>query len=183
MKTNSSDLTSLTGFPKLPHWLMRMYLNYPFLVPTRVKWKIATKGLGLLVSEMTKEKDKSGGSTDMAKICKDLGYRQGQKVKNEFKVPNEGFYQTLKVVVFANRLFGINSRIIEKNGNVAKSRITKCSWAKSDFWGSRPCSALSAWEIGLVQGLNPDIKIKFLKRMSKGDDCCEAEYSLTNGQN
>ena len=66
---------------------------------------------------------------------------------------------------------------IRKN-KVAKTRVTKCSWAGSDYWSSKPCGALSAWELGLVEGLNPEIKIKFLKRMSKGDDCCEAEYSI-----
>lgn len=177
MKKLSAELSSLTGFPKLPHWILRMYLRFPFLVPVRIRWKIATKGLGLLLSEIIKSNG-GGSNKDIVKACRELGFKQGQKVQSEFKVASKNFHQTLRVVVFANRLFGINSRVVEKNGAVAKTRITKCSWAGSDFWSAKPCAALSAWELGLVEGLNPDIKVKFLKRMSMGADCCEAQYRL-----
>lgn len=178
MKVLSKELSSLTGFPSLPHWVLRLYLNFPWLVPTRIRWKIASKGLGLLISEIIKSSETPTGNKDIVKSCRELGLKQGEKVRNEFAVANKDFNQSLKVVVFANRLFGINSRIVEKNGKAAKTRITKCSWAGSDYWSAKPCGALSAWELGLVEGLNPDIKVKFLKRMSQGADCCEAEYRL-----
>ena len=177
MKNLSAELSSLTGFPKLPHWVLRLYLRFPSLVPVRVRWKIATKGLGLMLSEIIKNNE-SGSNKDIVKACKELGFKQGQKVKNEFKVSNDNFEETLRVVVFANRLFGINAKIAQKNGSSATTRTTKCSWAGSDYWSAKPCGALSAWELGLVEGLNPDVKVKFLKRMSKGDDCCEASYEL-----
>ncbi len=178
MRKLSNEMSSLTGFPKLPHWILRIYLNYPWLVPMRIRWKIASKGLGLLISEIIKSDEGPSGNKDIVKSCRELGFKQGQKVKNEFALKEDDFKQSLKVVIFANRLFGINSKVVETNGKVAKTRVTKCSWAGSDFWSSKPCGALSAWELGLVEGLNPGIKIKFLKRMSKGDDCCEAEYRM-----
>jgi hypothetical protein len=175
----SAELSSLTGFPKLPHWILRLFLRYPSLVPMRVRWKIASKGLGLLVSELIKSKeDNDSKSGDLVKACRQLGLKQGQKVKAEFSLTDDDFNETLRVVVFANRLFGINSRIAEKNGQIAKTRITKCTWAGSSYWNAKPCGALSAWELGLVEGLNPNVKVKFLKRMSKGDDYCEAEYRM-----
>ncbi len=177
MKRLSNKLSHLTGFPRLPHWLLRVFLRFPSLVPARIRWRIATKGLGLFFSEIIKSNE-SGSNKDISKACKELGSKQGEKIKNEFKVASKNFHQSLRVIVFANRLFGINAKIAEKNRSMAKTRITKCSWAGSDYWGAKPCSALSAWEIGLVEGLNPNLKVKFLKRMSKGDDCCEAKYEL-----
>ncbi len=147
----------------------------------RIRWKIATKGLGLLVSQLTKNNE-AGGNKDLVKACRELGFKQGDKVRREFSVDENNFSDTLKVIRFANRLFGMNSKIVEKNGLKAKTRTTQCSWAGNDDWNSKPCGALSAWEIGLVEGLNPNVKVKFLKRMSQGDDCCEARYELTGGK-
>jgi hypothetical protein len=164
-----SKVRELTGLPSLPKWVFRIFLRFPSLVPYRLRWKVASKGIGLIVNNLD-------GNSEAPKVMRNLGLKQGQAISSEL-----GFGQTLKevmqVTVLANSLFGTKSQIFNLNDNKGQTKITKCAWAGSS-WGERPCALLSSYEIGLVEGLNPKIKTKFLKRISKGDEYCLTEYKM-----
>lgn len=164
-----SRVTELTGFPKLPKWIFKLFLRFPSLVPYKLKWKIASKGIGLLVNSLDKDKDAS-------KAMRELGEKQGKAISNELGLGNN-LKEVMQITVLANSLFGTKSQIFSLNENKGQTKITKCAWA-SDRWGVRPCALLSSYELGLVEGLNSKVHMKFLKKISKGDEYCLTEYRM-----
>lgn len=167
--TGNSKVTDLTGFPKLPKWIFKIFLNFPYLVPYKLKWKVASKGIGLLVNNLDKE-------SDAGKAMKELGIKQGKAISSELDL-GKTLKEVMQITVLANSLFGTKSQIFNLQDNKGQTKITKCAWAGST-WGARPCALLSSYEIGLVEGLNPKVKMKFLKRISKGDKFCLTEYKM-----
>ncbi|RJQ32990.1 MAG: hypothetical protein C4562_01730 [Actinobacteria bacterium] len=169
--TISKEVSNLTGFPKLPKPLIKLFLKAPWLVPVRIRWKVASKGIGLLMTAVT------GKDDSLSMSCKELGLRQAKALKDSLQV-GSSLKEVMQVIRLANRLFGTKHTFKMINPTTSRTLVKKCAWAGSDTWGQKACATLSAYEIGLAEGLNDKVKIRFITKMAKGDSVCQAEYTL-----
>jgi hypothetical protein len=72
-----------------------------------------------------------------------------------------------------HRIFGIKSSIVKESEDEAIIHATKCLWKDKKDWTQEVCASIDAYEVGLVEGINKNIKHFVTKRRSGGDRVCE----------
>jgi len=141
------------------------------LVPMRVKWKKSASSVGRMFNDVFHILDKDG-RIKLTKMMYSWGLADADEV-----VKTLGIERTPAGCAIAlmgmHRLFGIKSHIVEKNDDEIKIHATECMWKNKKGWNPEVCASIDAYEKGLVEGINRNIKHYYTKRRSKGDKFCE----------
>ena len=69
-----------------------------------------------------------------------------------------------------------NIKVIKENKTILI--VHHCTLAQN--YNAETCRILSAVDEGVVQGLNPDIKVEFTTRLTEGHNCCMASVKIKN---
>lgn len=164
-------LLEVPGLPRVPRILALAALREPRLVPPLLRWKAASVGLGLVVARMV-----AAAPADPGAVLDEIGEQQGRSLGEQLGYGRDPL-ECARAVALANRLFGIAARVEGAEGSDARLRTPGCPWSRQDWWGSMPCGAFSRYEVGLVRGLNPGVRLRYLNKRTRGDDCCLGAYS------
>lgn len=103
------------------------------------------------------------------------GLYLGQKFRKMLGVGNS----TEDLITAANILYeilGIEFTIKETKNNEMIMVVNHCSLA--EYYTRETCQVLSAADEGVVQGLNPNIRMNFTERITQGAPCCIASIQL-----
>ncbi|MEW6034926.1 MAG: L-2-amino-thiazoline-4-carboxylic acid hydrolase [Chloroflexota bacterium] len=73
----------------------------------------------------------------------------------------------------------MEEEIARVDHNEGVLRITSCFL--KDRWTPRDCKLGIPWVEGMLEGINPRIKYKATKVLTRGDDCCELVMRLEEG--
>lgn len=127
------------------------------------------KRVELLIDSLGRDKAITLGRGALFKVGKDLG----SELKNRLGV-GESLKELIKAARILYRVLGIDFEVLmeEKSTMVVK----RCTLAQ--FYTPTTCQVLSAADEGVIQGLNPEIKLKFTKRMTDGNTCCLASIQV-----
>jgi hypothetical protein len=144
-------------------------LRQPRLVPRFLRWKAASGGLGLVVARLL-----SSEGADTAQVLQRIGEEQGRALREQLgwgADPRE----CAAAVALANRIFGIAART---EGTRDRARVVTpgCPWSRQPWWGPIPCGAFSRYEVGLVAGLNPRVRLRYESKRTRGDSRCVGVY-------
>ncbi|WP_292389819.1 hypothetical protein [Methanosarcina sp. UBA5] len=81
-----------------------------------------------------------------------------------------------------HRIFGIKSKIIQKDTNKIVIHARKCRWGgRLNKWNARTCLSIDNYEAGLIEGILPFSKNTYTKRGTCGDNVCELVISFSGG--
>jgi len=119
------------------------------------------------------------GRDDAIKLGRRLMFIKGLSLGCEFR-EILGVGTSLKDLISAARILykvlGIEFSIREFKQDKIVMVVKHCSLA--EYYGPDTCLILSAADEGVVQGLNPKIKINFQKRITEGASCCLAPINF-----
>ena len=161
----------LPGLPPMPAGLARLALVYPRLVPPFVRWRSASSGLGFVVARMVADTDDSPGA-----VLQRIGEEQGRALKEGLGY-GSGPLECARAVTLANRLYAIKATVRIGPGGEVQVQTPGCPWSREEWWGPQPCGAFSRFEVGLVAGLNPDVRLRYTCKRTRGDTRCVGEYT------
>jgi hypothetical protein len=143
-------------------------------VPPFLRWKAASGGLGLVVARLL-----ASAQPDAGAVLQEIGEEQGRALKEQLgwgADPKE----CAAAVALANRIFGIAARV---KGHPDQARVVTpgCPWSRQPWWGPLPCGAFSRYEVGLVAGLNPRVRLRYESKRTRGDRLCVGVYTWRSG--
>lgn len=98
------------------------------------------------------------------------GLKLGQEAKVRLGVGNS-LNDLIKAAEVLYRVLGIDFEIKVSSGKIDMV-VNKCSLSK--YYNSKTCRILSAADEGVVQGLNENIHLNFIERMTEGPSKCVA---------
>lgn len=98
------------------------------------------------------------------------GLKLGKEARDRLSV-GDGLQDLIRAARILYRVLGIEFQI-KKSGEKIIMVVNKCSLAS--YYSSETCRILSAADEGVVQGLNPKIKMVFKERMTDGPSECLA---------
>ena len=141
------------------------------LVPTRIRWKRSASGVGRLfngVFHMLNE----DGRKKLAKLTYDWGVGDADRVVKMSRI-ERNLHGCAVALMATNCIFGIKSHIVGENSNEIIIHATKCLWKDKEGWTPEVCASIEKYDVGLVKGIDKNIKCFCTKRRSKGDKVCE----------
>jgi hypothetical protein len=153
------------------------------LIPYSLKWKKSVSGIGMIyvdTLEMMQKKYGKEGVDNLNEIMYDIGLRQSTEILEtlDLKRDLEG---CAYVLLTMHRIFGIKSKIIQKNTNKIVIHAKKCRWGEHlEKWNARTCLSIDNYEAGLIEGILPFSEHRYTKRRSCGDDICELVIIFEN---
>ena len=98
------------------------------------------------------------------------GLKLGREAKNRLGVGNSP-QDLIRAARILYRVLGIDFKVEESGDKIAVT-FEKCSL--SNYYEPETCRILSAADEGVVQGLNENISMKFIERMTEGRSECVA---------
>lgn len=146
------------------------------LVPTSTRWKKAVSGIGTMymnILEMMSKNYGPEGTKKLNKVMYNIGRRQSKEILGTLKLKRdlEGCAYSLMAM---HRIFGIKSRIVEKNKDKLVIQITDCYWGRrKKGWTPKTCASIGKYEDGLVAGILPKAHLFYQKRQTLGHNVCE----------
>jgi len=150
--------------------LIELVIKHDF-IPYRTKWRECARGYGKLFCEFF-----NIISEDERRKLTKSKYEHGLESANEviemLKIERD-LHGCAIALIGINQVFGIKSHIARENSNEVVIHATKCMWKDLEGWTPKVCSSIVAYETGLVEGINKNIKPLFTKKRSKGDEVCE----------
>lgn len=167
------------GLPTVPRFLALMALSHPRLVPRTLRWKAASRGLGLVVArlvaaEVDQSYEQAGGGVGAG--LQSVGAEQGKALRAQLGYGRDP-RECARAVTLANRLFDIDASVAESGADEARVVTPGCPWSRESWWGPGPCGAFSRYEVGLVAGLNPAVRLRYECKRSRGDSSCAGVYT------
>ena len=172
-------LLRVPGLPTVPRLLGLASLRHPRLVPRALRWKAASRGLGLVVARLVAwEGDPSMAETSsgVGAGLQSIGEEQGRAVRAQLGYGRDP-RECARAVALANRLFDIDASVVATGPDEARVVTPGCRWSREPWWGPAPCGAFSRYELGLVAGLNPLVRLRYECKRSRGDARCVGVYT------
>ena len=165
---------ALAGLPRVPRAVALVALRLPWLVPVRLRWRAATGGLGLVIARLQAE-------SSVGAVMQALGEEHGKSLKRQLGYGRDPL-ECARAVTLANRLFRIRARA-EVRGESALVITPGCPWSREEWWGATACGAFSRYEVGLTRGLNPQVRLRYEAKRTRGDRRCVGVYSWSDERN
>jgi hypothetical protein len=141
------------------------------LIPTRVKWKRCAGGVGRLFRDVFHMLDEDGKRTLM-KLMYRWGVEDADEIVETLKI-DRNLHGCAIALLAVNQLFGIKSKISKESDDEIIIHATKCLWKDKEGWTPKVCASIEAYDIGLVEGINKNVKYFCTRRRSTGDKFCE----------
>jgi len=166
------------GLPVVPRVLAVAALRRPSVVPHYLRWKAASRGLGLVVARLVDGEDEpsSAASVGVGARLQAIGEEQGRALSTQLgygRTPAE----CARAVALANRLYDIRATVAVSGPDEARVVTPGCPWSREPWWGPTPCGAFSRYELGLVAGLNSAVRLRYECKKTRGDERCVGVYS------
>ncbi len=161
----------LPGLPPVPAGLALLALAHPRLVPPFVRWRSASNGLGFVVARMLADSERAPGA-----VLQRIGEEQGRALRAGLGYGADPL-ECARAVALANRLYAIKATVKIGPGGEVRVQTPGCPWSRQEWWGPQPCGAFSRFEVGLVAGLNPAVRLHYACKRTRGDACCVGEYT------
>jgi hypothetical protein len=145
-------------------------------IPCNLRWNKSVSGIGTIyidVLEMLQEKYGKDGVSNLNEVMYNIGLGQSIEILEalDLKRDLEG---CAYVLLAMHRIFGIKSKIIEKDTNRVVIHARKCRWGGHlTKWKTRTCLSIDNYEAGLIEGILPLSEHTYTKRRSSGDNVCE----------
>jgi len=141
------------------------------LMPEGIRWKVCANGVGRLFNDVFKiiERDQR---QDITKLMYEWGIADADRVIEALKAERD-LHGCAIAVIGMNQIFGIKSHIQRESSEEVIVHATECLWKDLKDWTPEVCSSISAYDVGLVAGINKDVRQFFTKRRSMGDNVCE----------
>jgi hypothetical protein len=105
----------------------------------------------------------------------EVGVRLGEKARLELGV-RDSISDILKAAKILYKILGINFQTKRLKNNEVVMFVNQCNLSK--YYNENTCRILSAADEGVVQGLNPNYKMKFQERITSGATKCKAEIRI-----
>ncbi|MHB0979749.1 MAG: hypothetical protein ACYC5Q_06715 [Thermoleophilia bacterium] len=167
------------GVPGVPRLLALAALRHPSLVPYALRWKAASRGLGLVVAGLVDGEDDpswAGATMGVGARLQAIGEEQGRALNAQLGY-GRGPVECARAVALANRLYDIRAAVAVSGPDEARVVTPGCPWSREPWWGPTPCGAFSRYELGLVAGLNPAVRLRYECKKTRGDDRCVGVYT------
>ncbi len=159
---------TVAGLPRVPRGVALLALRLPWLVPVRLRWRAAAGGLGLVIARLQAE-------SSVGAVMQSLGEEHGRSLREQLSY-GKGPLECARAVTLANRLFRIHAHS-EMRGESALVITPGCPWSREEWWGATACGAFSRYEVGLTRGLNPQVRLRYESKRTRGDRRCVGVYS------
>ncbi len=172
-------LVRVPGLPVLPRAFALLAIRYPRLVPRTMRWRTAAQGMGLIVARLVGAEVREGREvrpSNTGAVLQSLGQDQGRALRAQLGYGRDPA-ECARVVALANRTYNIDAVVVEAGSHEARVVTPGCPWSREAWWGPGPCGAFSRYEVGLVAGLNPDVRLRYECKRTRGDDRCVGVYT------
>jgi hypothetical protein len=107
----------------------------------------------------------------------EVGLILGQRAKNVLGV-GENVENTIKAAKIIYKILGIEFSTENKDGNITLW-INSC--ALSQYYTSQTCNILSYIDKGVLKGLNKNMNLKFVEKITSGSKRCKACINIGGG--
>lgn len=167
------------GLPTVPRVVALAALRLPAVVPYYLRWKAASRGLGLVVARMVDGEDDptwAGAARGVGARLQAIGEEQGRALSAQLGYGRSPL-ECARAVALANRLYDIRATVAATAPDEARVVTPGCPWSREPWWGPTPCGAFSRFELGLVEGLNPAVRLRYECKKTRGDDRCVGVYT------
>jgi hypothetical protein len=163
------------GVPVMPRALALVALRHPWVIPPLIRWRTASRGLGLVVARLTTSEQAAGVALQA------IGEDQGRSLSEQLGYGRD-LVEVARAVALANRLYDIRARVQIVSDEEVWVVTPGCPWSRETWWGSAPCGAFSRYEVGLAGGLNPRVRLRYLHKRTRGDSRCVGVYTWRGGE-
>lgn len=156
-------------------FLLKRLIVWDF-IPYSLRWKKSVSGIGMIyvdTLEMMQEKYGKDGVNNLNEVMYNIGLGQSTEILKmlDLKRDLEG---CAYVLLAMHRIFGIKSKIIQKDRNKIVIHARKCHWGGHlKKWNARTCLSIDNYEAGLIEGILPFSEHTYTRRRSCGDNVCE----------
>jgi predicted hydrocarbon binding protein len=154
--------------------IARFLVKYD-LIPVRIRWKKSVSGFGTIYKDIYRMLNKKR-KKDLTILMFKEGFVKADETIKELGL-NKGLKDCAIALMAFHRIFGIKSHISEEKERELRIRVTDCMWLNKRGWSPEICASLSAFEAGLIKGINKKIHHVYTKRRSLGHDYCEIVLS------
>ena len=141
------------------------------LIPARIRWKKSASGVGRLFNDVFHMLNKDYRKK-LAKLLYDWGLNDADDVVKTLKI-ERNLHGCAVALLAANCIFGIKSHIARESSDEIVVHATECLWKNKKNWTSDVCASIEEYDIGLVKGINKNVRYFCTKRRSKGAEVCE----------
>jgi len=141
------------------------------LMPARIRWRRSASGVGRLFNDifhMLNANDRK----KLAKLLYDWGISDADEAVKTLKI-ERNLHGCAVALLATNCIFGIKSYIAKENSDEIIIHATECLWKDKKNWTPDVCASIEEYDIGLVKGINKNVRYFCTKRRSKGDEVCE----------
>jgi len=146
-------------------------------IPARIRWKKSASGVGRLFADvfnMLGKEDKK----KLGKLMYEWGLNDTDGVVKQLKI--ERNLRGCAIALMAvNTIFGIKSRIVKEDDSEVVIHATECLWKDKKGWTPEVCASIERYDVGLVHGINKNVRYRCTKRRNKGDEVCEVVLKLS----
>jgi hypothetical protein len=149
------------------------------LVPVGMRWRKSASGVGRLFNDvyrMLKPDDRRR----LAVLLYEWGLNDAEEVVKTLGIKRD-LHGCALAILAANSVFAIRSKIVRESRDEVVIHATKCLWKDKKNWTPEVCASIDQYDIGLVTGINGNIRYSCLKRRSKGDPVCEVVLKRITG--
>ena len=141
------------------------------LLPARVRWKKSASGVGRLFNDVFNMLDEDN-RRKLTKLMYDSGLDDAKRLVEALKVERD-MHGCAVAIIAMNCIYGIKSNIARENSNEIIIHATECLWKDKENWTPKVYASIESYDVGLVKGINKNVKYICTKRRSKGDKICE----------
>lgn len=149
-----------------------------------MRWKKSVSGIGTIYAntlEMIQERYGKDGVNNLNEVMYNIGLGQSREILEQLDLKRD-LEGCAYVLLAMHRIFGIKSKIIQKDNNKIVIHARKCCWnGHLEKWNIKTCLSIDNYEAGLIEGILPFSEHTYTKRRSFGDNVCELVISF-NGR-
>jgi hypothetical protein len=127
---------------------------------------------------MIQEKYEKDGINNLNEVMYNIGLGQSREIIEQLGLKRD-LEGCAYVLLAMHRIFGIKSKIIQKDNNKIVIHARKCCWSGHlEKWDAKKCLSIDNYEAGLIEGILPLSEHAYTKRRSCGDNVCELVISF-----
>ncbi len=153
------------------------------LIPYSLRWKKSVSGIGMIyvdTLEMMQEKYGKDGVSSLNEVMYNIGFGQSTEILKMLGLKRD-LEGCAYVLLAMHRVFGIKSKIIQKDSNKIVIHARKCRWGENfKKWNARTCLSIDNYEAGLIEGILPFSEHIYTKRRSCGNNLCELVIHISD---
>jgi hypothetical protein len=129
---------------------------------------------------MMQERYGKDGVNNLNEVMYNIGLEQSREILEQLDLKRD-LEGCAYVLLAMHRIFGIKSKIIQKDNKKIVIHARKCCWRGNlEKWNAKTCLSIDNYEAGLIEGILPLSEHTYTKRRSCGDNVCELVISFNS---